>query len=164
MLSGTGSVKKQIKNQFKTEQHLKWLKLSGNDRRTTKWRHHEALYPHAPQGNEGLPNTSVLTLQHSSPGGKCPGPACTIPIGPFWADGTKWLWNKHKAEHHFCSEWQCRQCLTPWICPRTHDSSSSWDWRLTCLFSITNALDIFTAVLNWSASHISYIPQQTAHS
>lgn len=63
--------------------------------------------------------------------------ACTTSIGPVWTDGPKRLWNKHKTEHHFCSD-----CLTAWICPRTHNSSSSWHWGLTCLFSITNALDI----------------------
>lgn len=113
-----------------------------------------------PQGNEGLPNTSVLTLQHSSPGGKCPGPPARTHLHHhYWSFLSWWykmLWNKHKTEHHFCSKWQCRQCLTTWICPRTHDSSSSWDWGLTCLFSITNALDVFTVVLNKTDQLLTY--------
>lgn len=83
-----------------------------------------------------------IPLQMGNVPGQPLAQACAISIGPVWADGPKWLWNKHKTEHHFCSEWQCRHCHTAWICPRTRDSSSSWPWGLTCLFSITNALDI----------------------
>lgn len=127
-----------------------------NYKMVTSW----GTLPHVPRGVRDC-LTPVCSccgtpLQTGNILGQLLAPACTIAIGPVWAGGPKWLWNKHKTEHHFYSELQWRQCLTTWICPRTCDSSSSWGWGLTCLFSITNALDIVTIALNKTELLLAY--------